>query len=166
MKLWKNLAVVLAAVFSWFSMLVLLGLLGVLANGVSLISVLGILIGLSMAWPVKLFYQNFENLDGFMLERVRDESHRIALSFVLFGISSYSFVYGVNVPVVSLLNFSFHASSQIFFPVKIFYQLVGSELLANLSFQLGRWYLHFIVVYLVSGFVVEGFEKLSVLAER
>lgn len=137
--------------FAWINILLLMGLTLRVIESFSFITVTGFLIGTGMAWPLKKAFSQIDSLNQTVLRFFRQNCSELFLTSSVFVISSISFVFGYGFPGSNILNISFHASSQIFFPIKILYADLLGRSIASFLFQYSRWYLHFMWLYLVIG---------------
>lgn len=115
----------------------------------------GLLVGAGFLLPVKFFYLNYENIYSQTCEKVREEKYRWSVTSVLFLMSWISFTEGLIFPGSNLLNLSFHGSAQIFLPVREQFYSLGGNAIANLGFDLGRWLLQIIYIYLITALGIE-----------
>ncbi len=158
MKPGKIILVTGAVIFSLLNILALAALTVNVFESPSIISLIGVLTGFAMFLPMKFIYRNLgsleEELNKFFLEK-RRKFYAVTPVFLL---TAASFIYGIQFPLSGLLNLSFSASSQIFFPVKIIYDQVSTGI-ADLVFQYGRWYLHFLWIYLITSLSADTYRK-------
>lgn len=137
--------------YAWINILLVSALAFRLIESFSLLTATGFLIGIGMAWPLKKAFSQIDSLSETLAKFFRQNRSELYLTSSVFVISSVSFVFGYGFPGSNVLNLSFHASSQIFFPIKILYADLLGQSIASLLFQYSRWYLHFMWLYLVIG---------------
>lgn len=155
MKKKKQITQVLAAVYSWAVTGLFAGLATAAIHEPSMLTFIGLLVGSGFMLPVKFFYGNFDNLYEKMRSQIIEERYTVAFTSVLFLLSYFSFTQGLVFPGSGVLNLSFHASAQIFMPVQNLFYSVSGEFLGPLSFNLGRWLLQLMYLYLVIGLIVD-----------
>lgn len=102
--------------------------------------------------PVKYFYENFGDLEEKITEKTREEKAEIAVTAILFLLSWVNFTSGAVFPLSGILNLSFHASAQIFLPARTLFSGLHPEL-GTFFFNLGRWLLQLMYIYLVTGLI-------------
>lgn len=161
MRLKESAVFLFSLAYSWLNALLVIGALLTFSSSFNLNSLLGLLISLGISFPVKTIYENIDDLNTKFQEFLKENLGRVLVSVVAFIATASAFVYGFSFPGSNLLNLSFHTSSQAFFPVKNSYSGLAGEKLAGLVFNYGRFYLHFIWIYLLSGLLIDGIEKLS-----
>lgn len=131
----------------------------------TILTLTGILVGSGFFLPVKFFYENFEDLYENVHDQIMGEKYTIGLSSVLFVISWIGFTRGIVYPGSNILNLSFHASAQIFFPVQSLIYTSAGQTLADISFDLSRWLLQFMYIYLVTGLIVDVLNKIRTFSD-
>lgn len=159
MKLEKIALITCLAVFTWLNIILLVGISASLAESFSIIKAVGIFIVFTISLPIKTAYQSMENIETQAKEFFKEKRLQLGFTAPVFILTALSFSSGYSIPLSRVLNLSFHASSQIFFPVKIFYSQLTSEKFSLLIFNYGRWYLHFLWIYLLTGLALDGIEK-------
>lgn len=123
----------------------------------------GILVTSGFLLPVKYFYENFGELEEKVVEKLRENRSESVVTVALFLMSWVSFTEGVVFPFSGILNLSFHASAQIFLPVRTLFSGFSTEIGVFL-FNLGRWMLQLMYIYLVVGLIsdlIENFRRFT-----
>lgn len=157
----NDLAFLIAMVYSWASLVLTLGLTLSFIENPSLISGVGLFVGIGIALPIRFFYRNLNQLDTELVRLGREKKLELALTLLFLGLSSVSFVYGYGFPGSFLLNLSFQASAPMFFPVKNLYSSVATVDAGSLMFNYGRWYLHLLWTYLIASLATDGYRRIT-----
>jgi hypothetical protein len=139
-------------VYSWTVSALLAALIYEIFVRPSLLTGAGVLVTSGFLLPVKYSYENFGELEEKVTEKVGEKKVEIAVTAVLFLLSWVSFTRGVVFPLSGTLNLSFHASAQIFLPARTLFSGLHPGL-GNFFFNLGRWLLQLMYIYLVTGLV-------------
>jgi len=151
----RELSLILAGTYSVAVTSLVAALTATAVQDPSALTFSGLLVGAGFLLPVKFFYLNYENIYGQSREKIKEEKYTWSITSALFLLSWISFTKGLVFPGSNILNLSFHASAQIFLPVTQQYQTLGGDSLGNLSFNLGRWLLQIMYLYLTTGLVID-----------
>jgi hypothetical protein len=156
MKIEEKILVTVAAALASVSATLVLVSGYVALTRTSVISVLGLGAALLLLTPVKGILSNIEkpvkNLESFYTKKTT-----VTLTALLFSLTSVSFLTGIRIPVIDLLNFSFFASTRLFQQL----QYVGSPLtvVGVFLYEFGRFYFHLFLIYSLTDAAVTLIQK-------
>lgn len=123
----------------------------------SVISFLGLGAALLLWIPVKKIFDDIkyplESLEDFYISK----KTKLTLTALIFSLTSVSFLTGISIPVLDLLNFSFFASTRLFQQL----QYLGRPLtfVGVFLYEFSRFYFHLFLVYSLTDAAVTLIQK-------
>lgn len=130
-----------------------------LVTSPSFTALVGLAVGLGMAWPLKDMYRSLDSSWEKFVEWLQEKKWKLSVSAAVFVLTTASLVYGYRFPLSGIFNLSFQASSTLFFPLQLIYANLAGENLAALIFNYSRWYLHLLWLYLIIGIATDLAQK-------
>lgn len=155
---------VMLAVLCWAAMLIGGGMVLAALPLQTLQGVLTVLVGAVLLVPVWRLVRHVRAAGTVVdpvVAWVGAARRELVLAWVLTAAAFVAVAAGISNIVIAVLTLPFHAVSPFLFQMELFYRPVLGPSLAGVLYEAGMVYIHALWLYLLSGIVVDGIDKVA-----
>ncbi len=143
----KVLVSLIAALYTWISLLIALGLILATFKSGSIIGIANLFVALLVVYPLYYLLKDGFKPYSFIIDRISNSwlSISIAVFFLVLVL-----VFSSGNPLIGFLALPLDSISGFMFPVEVFYRDILGRKIAGFLFDFGRLYVEFIWLHLLS----------------